>query len=179
MLASDKFAFPSEMARALQSMQRVMATPPSRVRLGRRPRPRLLRTLSAIWMGMAFFTASCLLGPNFKTPQAPVADNWMEKADGSVKSDESETRDWWTAFNDPALTRLIELAYKQNLTVQTAGVRVLESRARLGMAIGEFYPQQQQAGATVSYNHIPVSLPYNLIKNTYWSDQFGLQAAWE
>jgi NodT family efflux transporter outer membrane factor (OMF) lipoprotein len=179
MLASDKFALPSEMVRAPRSMQRVMVSPPSRFWFADRPRPTLLRTLSAVWMGMAFFTAGCLLGPNFKTPQASIADNWMEKADGSVKSDESENRDWWTTFNDPALTRLIELAYKQNLTVQTAGVRVLESRARLGMAIGEFYPQQQQAGASVSYNHIPVSLPYNLIKNTYWSDQFGLQAAWE
>jgi NodT family efflux transporter outer membrane factor (OMF) lipoprotein len=103
----------------------------------------------------------------------------MENADGSVKSEESEHRDWWTAFNDPALTRLVDLAYQRNLTVQSAGVRVLEARARLGMAIGEFYPQQQQAGAAVSYNHIPISLPYNFIQNTYWSDQFGLQAAWE
>jgi NodT family efflux transporter outer membrane factor (OMF) lipoprotein len=103
----------------------------------------------------------------------------MESADASVKSEEAEHRDWWAVFNDPALTRLIELAYKQNLTIQTAGVRVLESRARLGIAIGEFYPQQQQAGATVSYNRIPVSLPYNFVDNTYWAAQFGLQAAWE
>ncbi len=103
----------------------------------------------------------------------------MEEADKSVKSEEAEHRDWWAAFNDPALTRLIEVAYQRNLTVQTAGVRVLEARARLGMAIGEFYPQQQQAGAAVNYNHIPISLPYNFITNTYWADQFGLQAAWE
>jgi outer membrane protein TolC len=38
-------------------------------------------------------------------------------------------REWWTVFNDPRLTRLIELAYQQNLTLQTAGVRVLEARA--------------------------------------------------
>jgi NodT family efflux transporter outer membrane factor (OMF) lipoprotein len=120
-----------------------------------------------------------MLGPDFKTPRAPVAENWMENADGAVKSEESEHRDWWTAFNDPALTRMVELAYQRNLTVQSAGVRVLQARAQLGMAIGEFYPQQQQAAASVSYNHIPISLPYNFVQNTYWSDQFGLQAAWE
>jgi outer membrane protein TolC len=96
-----------------------------------------------------------MLGPNFKTPQAPVAANWMERTDDSVKPTASEHRDWWTAFNDPAVTRLIEVAYQRNLTVQTAGVRVLEARARLGMAIGEFYPQQQQAGAALNYNRIP------------------------
>jgi outer membrane protein TolC len=101
----------------------------------------------------------------------------LDGRDNSVKSEESEHRDWWAAFNDPALTRLIDVAYQQNLTVQADGVRVLEARARLGMAIGEFYPQQQQAGAAVNYNHIPISLPYNLITNTYWADQFGLQAA--
>src|SRR5262245_53593280 len=98
---------------------------------------------------MAFLAAGCMVGPDFKTPEAPVATNWIEKAGDSVKSEEAENRDWWGAFNDPALTRLIEVAYQQNLTVQAAGVRVLEARARLGMAIGEFYPQQQQAGAAV------------------------------
>ena len=82
-------------------------------------------------------------------------------------------------FNDPRLTRLIQLAYQQNLTLRTAGVRVLEARARLGIAIGEFYPQQQQLGASLTYNRIPISLPYNFITNTYWADQFGAQAAWE
>ena len=33
-----------------------------------------------------------------------------------------------------------------------AGTRVLEARATLGVAIGEFYPQTQQIGANVSYN---------------------------
>src|SRR4029450_12808558 len=56
---------------------------------------------------------------------------------------------------------------------------VLEARARLGIAIGEFYPQQQQLGASLTYNRIPISLPYNVITNTYWADQFGAQAAWE
>ena len=82
-------------------------------------------------------------------------------------------------FNDPRLTRLIQLAYQQNLTLRTAGVRVLEARARLGIAIGEFYPQQQQLGASLTYNRIPISLPYNFVTNTYWADQFGAQAAWE
>jgi len=79
-------------------------------------------------IAIAFLAAGCMLGPNFKTSQAPVAANWMERTDDSVKPTASEHRDWWTAFDDPALTRLIEVAYQRNLTVQTAGVRVLEAR---------------------------------------------------
>jgi outer membrane protein TolC len=130
-------------------------------------------------LGLAFFAGGCMLGPNFKTPAAPVADKWIEEGNKSVDSGAAEYRDWWTVFNDAALTRLIRLAYERNLTLQTAGVRVLEARAQLGVAIGAFYPQQQQVGASLSYNRIPVSLPYNFVTNNYLADQFGAQAAWE
>jgi NodT family efflux transporter outer membrane factor (OMF) lipoprotein len=130
-------------------------------------------------LGLALLAGGCLLGPNFKAPPAPVADKWVEAGNKSVDSGLSEYRDWWAVFNDPGLTRLIQLAYQQNLTLQTAGVRVLEARAQLGIAIGEFYPQEQQGGASVTYNRIPISQPFNLITNTYWTDQFGAQAAWE
>ena len=130
--------------------------------------------------GLAFLAGGCLLGPDFKAPPTRVADKWLEHGNKSVDSTAAaEYRDWWTVFNDPRLTRLIQLAYQQNLTLRTAGVRVLEARARLGIAIGEFYPQQQQLGASLTYNRIPISLPYNFITNTYWADQFGAQAAWE
>jgi NodT family efflux transporter outer membrane factor (OMF) lipoprotein len=129
--------------------------------------------------GLALLAGGCMLGPDFKTPPTRVADKWLEQNNKSVDSTASEYRDWWAVFNDPRLTRLIQLAYQQNLTLRTAGVRVLEARARLGIAIGEFYPQQQQLGASLTYNRIPISLPYNFITNTYWADQFGAQAAWE
>lgn len=129
--------------------------------------------------GLTLLAAGCMVGPNYKTSPAPIADKWLEEGNKSVDSGQSEYRDWWAVLNDPRLTRLIQLAYQQNLSLRTAGVRVLEARARLGMAIGEFYPQQQQVGASLTYNRIPISLPYNFITNTYWADQFGAQAAWE
>ena len=132
-----------------------------------------------IFFGLTLLLQGCLLGPDFKTPPATVADKWLEQGNKSVDFAASEHRDWWAVFNDPTLTRLVQLAYQQNLTLRTAGVRVLEARARLGIAIGEFYPQQQQLGASITYNRIPISLPYNIVTNTYWADQFGAQAAWE
>jgi NodT family efflux transporter outer membrane factor (OMF) lipoprotein len=130
-------------------------------------------------IALALCAQGCLLGPDFKTPPAPVADEWLEEGNKAVNSTTSEHQDWWAVFNDPRLMRLIQLAYRQNLTLQTAGVRVLEARARLGIAIGEFYPQQQQIGASITYNRIPISLPYDVITNTYWADQLGAQVAWE
>jgi NodT family efflux transporter outer membrane factor (OMF) lipoprotein len=140
---------------------------------------RRLGKFEVLILGLALLTQGCMLGPNFKTPPAPVADKWIEEGNKSVDSGAAEYRDWWTVFNDAALTRLIQLAYERNPTLQTAGVRVLEARARLGIAIGEFYPQQQQVGASLTNNRIPLSLPYNIVTNNYLADQFGAQAAWE
>jgi NodT family efflux transporter outer membrane factor (OMF) lipoprotein len=120
-----------------------------------------------------------MLGPDFKRPAAPVAHNWAEAGASAVDVKRQEYRNWWTVFNDPVLTRLVQLAYQQNLTLRTAGVRVLETRAQLGIAIGELYPQQQLVSASLSYNRLPISLPYNLSSDTYWSDIFYAQAAWE
>ena len=84
--------------------------------------------------------AGCMVGPDFASPTAPVADKWLEANHPSVDTGNQQYRDWWTVFHDPVLNRLVETAYNQNLTLVSAGTRVLQARAELGVAIGEFYP---------------------------------------
>ena len=124
----------------------------------------------------------CTVGPNFTTPQAPVADKWLELGSPSVQSDHQQYENWWTVFRDPTLNRLIDIAYHQNLTLMTAGARVLEARAVLGVSIGEFYPQTQQIGANVGYNQAsqvdPSSNPAHELEN-YWRASLGTQIGWE
>ena len=60
---------------------------------------------------------------------APVASEWIDYADPRVKSEEQQLSDWWTVFNDPTLTSLVQTAYQQNLTLRAAGARILEARA--------------------------------------------------
>ena len=126
--------------------------------------------------------AGCMVGPDFATPNAPVAGSWLESGDPSVKSDHQQYESWWTVFHDPVLDRLIKIAYEQNLTLMAAGARVLEARATLGVSIGEFYPQTQQIGANVGYNQASTvdatSNPLNHLGN-YWRSSLGMQVAWE
>jgi NodT family efflux transporter outer membrane factor (OMF) lipoprotein len=131
-------------------------------------------------MGLTLLVGGCaMVGPDFKRPTAPVADEWLEPGNVSIDWNRETDRNWWTVFKDPSLIRLVELAYQQNLTLRTAGVRVLEARAQLAGAIGEFYPQQQVASASVTYNRIPFSAPFNITNNVYWQDSFATQAVWE
>lgn len=120
-----------------------------------------------------------MIGPSFQLPQAPLAQRWSEAVGDSVDTTRQDYREWWDVFGDRVLSRLVETAYQQNLTLQMAGVRVLEARAQLGLAIGELYPQEQQISGEVSYNRIPVSIPYNIINSNYWQGLVGAQAAWE
>ena len=133
--------------------------------------------LSALFV--AAFLASCSVGPNFARPAVKTSDHWLDEKDGFLDATRSEHREWWSSLDDPVLTKLVELAYAQNLTLAAAGVRVLEARAELGIAIGEIYPQQQKVSAATSYDRIPLSVPYNLVDNTYWQATLGAQAAWE
>lgn len=132
-----------------------------------------------ISLALALVLSGCMIGPDYATPPAPQAEQWQDADNAAVDTTREEYRDWWQVFNDPTLQILIDTAYRQNLDLRMAGVRVLQSRAQLGLAIGEFYPQQQSAFGSLSYNRIPASIPYNVINNTYWSSILGVQAGWE
>jgi NodT family efflux transporter outer membrane factor (OMF) lipoprotein len=137
-----------------------------------------------IWLSvlLPFCCTRCLVGPDFSSPTAPVAETWLEANNASVDTRDQEYRDWWTVFHDPVLNRLIETAYNQNLTLVSAGTRVLEARAQLGVAIGEFYPQVQQGRGVVTYNRPshsdPTTVPQGVVGN-FWRDALGLTVNWE
>jgi multidrug efflux system outer membrane protein len=86
--------------------------------------------------------------------------------------------DWWKAYNDPALTTLIEEALAHNRDLQLAAARIEEMRANLGLTDADRYPS---AGLGVdvgrskvtSKGSAPVSSP---ISSRY---KLNLQAAWE
>src|SRR5262249_46408677 len=83
------------------------------------------------------------VGPNSRPPRAPVAQRWIDADDKRVRSETEDDSHWWTVFNDPALSDLVQYAYRQNLTLREAGYRVLQARAELGVAVGELFPQTQ------------------------------------
>ncbi len=131
---------------------------------------------------MFAMVGACAVGPDFAPPSAPAAPAWLEWRNKSLKTGDYEYRAWWRVFRDPVLDRLIAIAYEQNLTLLSAGTRVLQARALLGIAIGELYPQQQQGVGGVTYNLrsranatvLPATAPAN-----FWLASLGVSAAWE
>jgi NodT family efflux transporter outer membrane factor (OMF) lipoprotein len=121
------------------------------------------------------------VGPNFKRPPAPVAKHWIDAADVRVHEGEGDDSHWWTAFNDPLLNDLVQTAYHQNLTLREAGFRVLESRAQLGIACGEFFPQTQVMNGDATSHGVSTNVANRVATPTRWFGQwdYGFGLAWE
>jgi NodT family efflux transporter outer membrane factor (OMF) lipoprotein len=121
----------------------------------------------------------CKVGPEYCPPAAPVASAWIDYANPRINSEEQQLSCWWTVFNDATLNQLIQTAYQQNLTLRTAGARILEARALLGIAQGNLFPQSQSVFA----DYARVKLSENVANPTpeVWFSNWdaGLSAAWE
>jgi outer membrane protein TolC len=63
---------------------------------------------------------------------------WLQLFNDPVKTDDLQF--WLQLFNDPVLTELIEVVKRDNLSLRIAGLRILESRALLGIAGSGLYP---------------------------------------
>jgi len=144
----------------------------------------------ALFIALLFW--GCTVGPNFTRPKVEVSPTWLDANDWRVKTGPAQYRNWWKAFNDPVLDRLIDRAYRGNLSLRIAGVRVLEARAQLGIAVGRLYPQTQQASGSVQrirlsedsqqaafLHSLPSFVPPVSGLFEYWQDQIGLNASWE
>lgn len=72
---------------------------------------------------MVLFSAR-MIGPDFKRPAVPIGSKWLESGDRPIdtaRNPRSDNQDWWSLFNDPVLTHLIHIAYRQNLDVADCG----------------------------------------------------------
>ena len=97
------------------------------------------------------------VGPNYGQPPAPVAAEWIQANDPGVQN--QHLQDWWQVFRDPTLDSLIITAYEQNPTLRIAGTRVLEARAGQAIAVGNIFPQTQQATGSYARVNLNPNLP--------------------
>ena len=124
--------------------------------------------------------AGCVkVGPDYTRPEVKVAPQWMESGDSRVKNEPADYRNWWRVFNDPALDRLIDRAYRENLSIRIAGVRVLEARAQLGIAFKGLFPQDVPITGSLQYNRISQGVAVPTAAPSYLQSQLGVSAAWE
>jgi NodT family efflux transporter outer membrane factor (OMF) lipoprotein len=121
---------------------------------------------------------ACKVGPDYQRPDAAVNSAWLDDARGGA-GEAAATPAWWECFKDPTLDALIRSARDGNLSLRVAGLRVIEARAQRGIAVGEFFPQVQQAFGSVSANRATKNGAFAPTDTHYADATVGVEAAWE
>jgi NodT family efflux transporter outer membrane factor (OMF) lipoprotein len=99
--------------------------------------------------------AACDVGPDFRAPASglpsvPFANSASatssREATVSVETSRPPDPMWWKAFRDPALTGLEQRVATANLDVQTATLRIAESRFQRGVVAAAELPSLNGSG---------------------------------
>jgi len=135
------------------------------------------KLFSVIMLSVTLLSSGCaMLGPDFQKPEAKVPISWSDQdSDLFAKPSIEDSRSWWQEFNDPLLNDLIDRAYKENLSLQAAGLRIMEARAQLALVKGNMYPQVQEMNG----DFFTSGTPAGPTDRYYNAASVGFDAGWE
>jgi len=95
------------------------------------------------------FYGCATVGPDYVSPGLSMAKDWHTGLNQGLTAKEMDPQTlaaWWTQFNDPELSSLIERAAAGNLDLKKAQARVREARARRGLAKADLFPTLDALG---------------------------------
>jgi NodT family efflux transporter outer membrane factor (OMF) lipoprotein len=99
-----------------------------------------------------FLISACAtVGPNYSAPEMKTPPAWQKGVSGVTaekKADEEILAKWWTAFNDPLLSSLMERAVAGNLNLKQALNNVRQARIQRGITDTDRFPSVNATGST-------------------------------
>lgn len=127
---------------------------------------------------LSFISGCASLGPDYKTQKVDVEAEWLNYEETNLTTTPPLQIKWWQdAFHDTTLDGLIEIALQENLTLRSAGLRVLQARQKLAITVGNQYPQTQELQGSASRGALFSSSPteeYDVGFNLSWeADVWG------
>lgn len=135
---------------------------------------------------MLSLQACTTLGPDYTEPTVDWVEDWETTLYGQVQESSAHTPQqedlsfWWSAFNDPVLNALIEIARQENPSLRIAGLAIARSRALLGIATGSRFPQVQRAsGAVTRVDTWPTEGPNSGDHSDLTNSGLGFDVGWE
>jgi NodT family efflux transporter outer membrane factor (OMF) lipoprotein len=134
------------------------------------------------WTGatLVLLACGCMVGPDYVRPTAPTTPSWIEALQPQVRTAPAVEERWWAVFQDPVLSRLVDAAYKQNLSLRSAGLRVIQAQARRAIAIGDLFPQEQALRGGYSRGERSTNAAFSPIgPRAFNTWQAGFDTVWE
>lgn len=130
-----------------------------------------------------------MVGPDFATPSAQLQTQFSEQKKTDFTEAISTTLDrtpnpvsWWASFNDPTLTDLLTRAARENLSLQSAAIRIYQAKSQLGVADASLLPTLDLGGSatraeqpnalTKFLNTSALSTTKNMVVQANWEIDF-------
>lgn len=142
-----------------------------------------MRIMKSAILLLASMVAACTVGPDYTPPKPELPTTWTEHAatPAEIARTDQQLKNWWTAFNDPTLDRLVAVALVNNNDLKIASQHLVEARAARVIAASADYPQIN-AGVVASNNQASNTLEFPPVfgggtNYRFW--QAGFDATWE
>lgn len=106
----------------------------------------------SLWwvMVLVLVMAACSkVGPDYVKPTTQAPDAWRGATASGLNAGKPEPQTlaaWWSRFNDPQLSSLVERAAAHNLDLKQAEARLREAHARRGLARAALLPTVDASG---------------------------------
>jgi NodT family efflux transporter outer membrane factor (OMF) lipoprotein len=109
---------------------------------------------------LTLMLSGCMVGPDYKRPELSVSAQWKAQTGGEFSEAVELVRDqqinpvqWWDQFDDPTLSALLVYAGQQNLSLQSAALRIYQARAQLGISDATLLPTIVGSGSSTVGNN--------------------------
>lgn len=129
---------------------------------------------------MCLILAGCMVGPDYKKPDAPVPPTFKEVAGWTIAhpADAIDKGAWWSVYNDPELDRLERMVDISNQNVKIAEAQYRNATALVAEARSSLFPvatlapgvtrgNRGSSGSTSSLNS-KASTQYSLTGSATW-----------
>lgn len=130
----------------------------------------------ALAMTLALLLSACSLAPRYERPGQDIPEQWRKVDLGSTPLN----TDWWTRFNDPVLTAMVEEALKNNQDLAESLAKIDSAAAQVGIATSQLLPSVSgDAAATSQSSSTKIANYSTLADRSNTNYQGSLNASWE
>jgi outer membrane protein TolC len=121
--------------------------------------------------------SGCMVGSDYQRPNSGIDLSYSIDHVPELQGQTPDLGQWWVHFRDPVLHQLICEASTANLTVREAAQRIMESRARRDIAVGNFSRSHRQrtvrSASRKSVQTTQISLRFRASLTTMFGQRTG------
>jgi outer membrane protein, multidrug efflux system len=130
-------------------------------------------------LALALCLGGCAVGPDYRQPQTTVDAQFANSTAADYSADEA-SKQFWTEFQEPLLTKLVEQALTANKDLEIARANLQASRAARGLTQFDLFPTVTAGASRLKVKQSEHQLPNVPASAREFDDvDAGFDASWE